>query len=235
MIKKIPAERRHFTDIGWLQTYWLFSFSSYYDPENIRHGSLRVFNDDVVQPHKGFATHPHEEMEIVTLVLQGEMEHRDTMGNVTTIRKNDVQRMTAGTGLHHSEWNNGDLPVHFLQVWILPDKRGLSPSYDQRSFNPAYWHNRFSLLAGSADHGNAVALNTDAYFYRADLDDSTLTEYSVEKNRNQFIYLIDGNMLLNGERFSSRDQARITGESMLTIEPLDAADLLLIDIPTKQL
>lgn len=174
-----------------------------------------------------------KEMEIVTLVLKGEIEHRDTMGNVITIRINDVQQMTAGTGLHHPEWNNGDLPVHFLQVWILSDKRGLPPPCDQRSFKPAYWHNTFSLLAGSAGHGDMVSLNTDAYFYRADLDDNALTEYSVEKNFNHVIYLIDGNMLVNGERFSKKDQARITGESMLTIKPLDAADLLLIDLPTQ--
>ncbi|MDJ0624603.1 MAG: pirin family protein [Desulfocapsaceae bacterium] len=233
MIQKIPADQRHFTDMGWLQTYWLFSFSSYYDPENLRHGNLRVFNDDVVQPQKGFGTHPHEEMEIVTIVLKGEMEHRDTMGNVITMKKNDVQRMTAGTGLQHSEWNNGDQSVHFFQVWILPDKNGLVPSYDQKSFNPASWSNKLTLLAGCDGRDDAVTLNTDAYFYRANLDEGNHTEYSIGKNRNQFVYLIDGNAMLNGERLNSKDQARINGESNLTIEALDSTDLLLIDIPSN--
>ena len=121
MFRIIKAADRHFNDFGWLQTYWLFSFSDYYDPKNANHGALRVFNDDVVQPNTGFATHPHEEMEIVSIILSGEMTHADTMGNSTIIRAGDIQRMTAGTGLRHSEWNHGPDPVHFFQIWIKPD------------------------------------------------------------------------------------------------------------------
>jgi len=233
MIDIIPADRRHFTDMGWLQTYWLFSFSSYYDPENLRHGSLRVFNDDVVQPHKGFGTHPHEEMEIITLVLEGEMEHRDTMGNVITIAANDVQRMTAGTGLQHSEWNNADRPVHFFQVWILPEKRGLTPSYDQKSFQPASWNNKLTLLAGSNGPDDAVTLNTDGYFYRATLEEGYRAEYYSGDNRNQFVYLIDGSIQLNDSQLVSRDQARISGEKSLILRAKTPADVLLIDIPNN--
>ena len=116
MIQIIPSEKRHFSDMGWLKTYWLFSFGDYFDKENTHHGSLRVFNDDIVLPQTGFGTHPHEEMEIVSIVLDGEMEHHDTMGNKTIIRTNDVQRMTAGTGLQHSEWNRGEKPVKFFQI-----------------------------------------------------------------------------------------------------------------------
>ncbi len=118
MIDIIKADQRHFSDFGWLQTYWLFSFSSYFDPQNIRFGSLRVFNDDVVNPGTGFPTHPHEEMEIITIVLEGEMTHQDSMGNKTVIKAGDVQRMSAGTGLTHSEYNLAEKPVHFYQIWI---------------------------------------------------------------------------------------------------------------------
>ena len=122
MIEIVKAGARHLSDFGWLKTYWLFSFSDYYDPRNIQFGALRVFNDDVVQPGTGFPTHPHEEMEIVTIVLDGEMTHQDSMGNKTVIRTGDVQRMSAGTGLTHSEYNLADRPVHFYQIWIFPDE-----------------------------------------------------------------------------------------------------------------
>ena len=122
MIQVITATERHFSDFGWLKTYWLFSFADYYDPGNIQFGALRVFNDDVVEPGAGFPTHPHEEMEIITLVQSGEITHEDSMGNRAVMRAGEVQRMSAGTGLTHSEFNLGREPVHFFQVWILPDK-----------------------------------------------------------------------------------------------------------------
>src|SRR5210317_1860784 len=147
MIEIIKADERHFSDFGWLKTYWLFSFSNYFDPHNIQFGALRVFNDDVVEPGTGFPTHPHEEMEIVTVVLDGEITHEDSMGNKSVIRKGDVQRMSAGTGLTHSEFNLADKPVHFYQIWILPDQRGLSPSYDQKRFDTGLVKNRVYPVA----------------------------------------------------------------------------------------
>jgi len=130
MIHVIRADERHFTDFGWLKTYWLFSFSEYYDPTNIQFGALRVFNDDVVAPHTGFGTHPHEEMEIITIVLDGEVTHEDSLGTKAVMRAGDVQRMSAGTGIQHSEFNLGEAPVHFYQFWLYPDICGLAPSYD---------------------------------------------------------------------------------------------------------
>jgi len=126
MIEIVKANQRRFSDREWLQTYWLFSFASYYDPRNIRFGALRVFNDDVVQPGEGFPTHPHEEMEIITVVLDGEITHADSMGNKAVIRAGDVQRMSTGTGLTHSEFNIGESPVHFYQIWLFPDQAGLA-------------------------------------------------------------------------------------------------------------
>jgi redox-sensitive bicupin YhaK (pirin superfamily) len=147
MIQVIRASERHFTDYNWLQTYWLFSFADYYDPDNIQFGALRVVNDDVVQPHKGFGTHPHEEMEIITIVLEGEVTHADSLGTKAVIRAGDVQRMSAGTGIRHSEFNLGDVPAHFYQIWLYPDTRGVEPGYGQQSFAAADRTNRLLPVA----------------------------------------------------------------------------------------
>ena len=229
MIDVIPADRRYYTDMGWLQTYWLFSFSNYFDPANTNHGMLRVFNDDIVQPHKGFGIHPHSEMEIVSIVLEGEMEHKDTMGNVNLIRQNDVQRMTAGTGLQHSEWNHADHPVHFFQVWIMPDERGLQPSYDQKNFNPESWKNRLTLLASNNSSEGVVSLNTEAQFYRADLDAGQTIHFSPQNGRYQFLYLIDGSASIGQHVLNRRDQARIHEETSLSIKAERNVDFILID------
>ena len=170
MIKIIDSDRRHFSDFGWLKTYWLFSFSSYYDPENIQFGALLVLNYDVVDPGTGFPTHPHEEMEIITVVLEGEITHEDSMGNKSVIRRGDVQRMSAGTGLTHSEFNLANEPVHFYQIWILPGEGGLSPSYDQKRFDPASWKNALYPVASGQGLPETVTFHTNATIYLADLD-----------------------------------------------------------------
>lgn len=231
MIHIIKASKRHFSDMGWLKTFWLFSFSSYHDPGNISHGSLRVFNDDIVMPQSGFDTHPHEEMEIVSIVLSGEMIHRDTMENEAIIRANDVQRMTAGTGLYHSEKNTSDAPVHFYQIWIHPDKKGLAPSYDQKTFQPERWQDKLILLA-SADAGKeAVRLNTDAFFYRAELKKGKTIDHELNKGRKPFLYVINGTLTMNGHHLTGGDQARISEERMVHVTAVDNAGFLLIDVP----
>lgn len=232
MMEIIPGKKRHFTDFGWLKTYWLFSFGDYYDPENLQHGKLRVFNDDIVKPQTGFPKHPHEEMEIVSIVLSGEMTHKDTMGNTITVKTSDVQRMTAGTGLFHSEWNYGDEPVHFFQIWIYPDKRELTPSYDQKAFNPETWHNRLTLLASDKNENGIVRLNTDGSIYRAALTVDKVVNYSPERGRKTFIYVIDGRLLINGSELEKGSQARIDKEDNLEIGAKGEADFLLIDVPS---
>lgn len=233
MIQKITAQDRHFTDMNWLKTYWLFSFSNYFDAGNVDHGMLRVYNDDIVEPHTGFSTHPHEEMEIISIVLDGEMTHKDTMGNETVIRKNDVQRMTAGTGLFHSEQNDSNHPVHFHQIWIHPDKTGLTPSYDQKNFAPEQWKNKLTLLAGEDSSESVVALNTDASIYRSELDQENIVNYTAKPNRKLFIYVIDGSLTLNGENFETNDQARISDTQSLQITARSQTDFILIDIAPK--
>jgi len=231
MINILKSSDRHFSDMEWLKTYWLFSFSNYYDPENISHGMLRVFNDDIVKAHTGFDTHPHEEMEIVSIVLDGEMEHKDTMGNKMVIRKNDVQRMTAGTGLYHSEKNMSDHPVHFYQIWINPDKKGLTPSYDQKTYSPDLWKNNLALLASDKADEGVVTLNTDASIYRTELDKGKNVGFKVGYKRKPFLYVINGTIEINGKKLNKTDQARISEETSLHIMAIEHAELLLIDVP----
>ncbi len=231
MIEIIPSHKRHFNDFGWLQTNWLFSFSDYYDPTNLQHGALRVFNDDVVQAHNGFPRHPHEEMEILSFILEGEMTHKDSMGNDITIRTNDVQRMSAGTGIQHSEANLSDAPVHFYQIWIYPDKRGLTPSYDQINFAPETWQNRLALLASNRTEEGIVHLNTDASIYRAALTDGNAVQYSTDNGRKLFVYAMDGVVTVNGEVLKKGDQARIDAETELEITAEDTGEFMLIDVP----
>ncbi len=231
MIKIIKSSKRHFSDMGWLKTFWLFSFSSYHDPGNISHGSLRVFNDDIVQAHSGFDTHPHEEMEIVSIILSGEMIHKDTMGNEAIIRANDVQRMTAGTGLHHSEQNMSEEPVHFYQIWIIPDKKGLAPSYDQKTFQPEQWQDKLSLLASNDAGKTGVALNTDASLYRAELRKGKTISHEVKNGRKPFVYVINGTININGQDLNVTDQARISEETLVHMTAVDNAGFLLVDVP----
>ncbi len=232
MIEVLRAEQRHFSDFGWLQTYWLFSFSSYFDPRNMQFGALRVFNDDVVQPGTGFPTHPHEEMEIVTLVLDGEVTHADSMGNRTVIRAGDVQRMSAGTGLTHSEFNLADRPARFYQVWILPDAPRLEPSYDQRSFDPAAWHNRILPVASGRGLPGVVTFHTDATLCLASLEAGRRAAYAETAGRRLFLYVTRGRLAVNGCRLGPKDQARADVEEPLEIEAQEDAEWVLIDLPS---
>jgi len=227
----IPAERRHFTDMGWLQTYWLFSFSNYYDPTNMGHGKLRVFNDDIVKPGTGFPTHPHEEMEIVTIVLKGEISHKDSMGNGGVIRAGEVQRMSAGTGLTHSEYNEADQELHFYQIWILPDQGGLVPSYEQKKYSEAEFKNVLFPLASGQGHDGAVSFHTDAAIYRSQLEAGRQLDHQTAADRKVFIYLTSGELQVNGDRLATRDQARIEGVERLVLDADQDSDFILVDVP----
>ena len=231
MIEVIKADQRHFSDFKWLQTYWLFSFSSYYDPQNIRFGKLRVFNDDVVQPNSGFPTHPHEEMEIVTIVLEGEMTHQDSMGNKAVIQAGDVQRMSAGTGLTHSEYNLAEAPVHFYQIWILPDQPKLEPTYDQKNFNADSWKNCLLPVASGQRIDNVVTFHTDATIYRCNLASGKTVNHKTHQGRGIFIYLINGEITANDKTVNAQDQARINGVNSLMLCAQEDSELILIDVP----
>jgi len=229
----IPANQRHFTDMGWLKTYWLFSFSNYYDPANMGHGKLRVFNDDVVRTATGFPTHPHEEMEIITIVLKGEISHKDSMGNAGVIRAGEVQRMSAGTGLTHSEYNQADRDLHFYQVWILPDEPGLIPSYEQKEFTEDDFRNVLFPIASGQNHAGAVSFHTNAAIYRSLLDARRQLEHRTSPHRKLFVYLTSGRLQVNGEVLAARDQARLDGVERLELKADQDTDFILIDVSDK--
>jgi hypothetical protein len=228
----IRAQDRHFNDFGWLKTYWLFSFANYYDPHNIQFGALRVFNDDVVAPGTGFPTHPHEEMEIITIVLEGEMTHEDSMGNQAVIKAGDVQRMSAGTGLTHSEFNLAKQPVHFYQVWILPDLPGLEPTYDQRNFTPDQWQNRLLPIASGQGMENVVSFHTDATIYRGQLDAGNTLNFNNTADRRAFVYLTAGELRVDGLALYKADQARVDTEKPLCLTADADTEFILIDVPS---
>lgn len=231
MIKIIRSDERHFSDYGWLQTYWLFSFSDYYDPSNLRFGSLRVFNDDVVQPKTGFPTHPHREMEIVTAVLSGELTHEDSTGSRGVIRAGEVQRMSAGTGIAHSEFNLSDTPVHLYQIWIFPDVKGLEPGYEQRNFSIESRKNRLLAVASGQGLKDVVTIHTDSSIYLSEIEAGRSVEFETNLARGIFVYVTGGSLTINGERLGAKDQARIAMEGTLILKAEEDASLILIDVP----
>jgi len=232
MIQIINADQRHFSDFGWLKTYWLFSFSDYFDPQNIQFGALRVFNDDIVESGTGFPTHPHEEMEIITIVLEGEMTHEDSMGNKAVIRAGDVQRMSAGTGLTHSEFNLAEKPVHFYQIWIFPDESNLRPTYDQKTFTADQWMNQLLPVASGQSIAETVTFHTDATIYRCALELGKTVTHKTTAGRRIFVYVTEGQIKANGNAIRTNDQVRIDIEEPLIIEAEQDAELILIDVPS---
>jgi len=232
MIRVIRAHERHFTDFEWLQTYWLFSFSEYYDPDNIQWGALRVFNDDVVQPQSGFGTHPHEEMEIITVVLEGEITHEDSLGNKAVIQAGEVQRMSAGTGIRHSEFNQSHAPVHFYQIWLYPDQPGLAPSYDQRRLPAVRPKNQLLPVASGQGLPEVVTFHTDATIYLSDVEAQQTVTFPTDGSRRVFLYLTDGDLDVLEQALHAKDQARIDPDAALTLTARTDVRFVLIDVPS---
>ena len=234
MIKIIPAEARHFEDSGWLKSYMLFSFSNYYDPDNVQFVSLRAFNDDTVQPGRGFSIHPHSEMEIISVVLEGEITHEDNMGNRGTLGKGEVQHVTAGTGILHSEINRGKEPLHFYQIWILPSRSGLEPSYSQKKFEDSEWRNKLLPLVSGKGFENTLKMNADATVYRSSLEKGNIIHFNMQNNRRTFIYVSAGELFVNGQRIGKGYQARIDFEQTVHMESVSLdtpAEFIFIDVP----
>lgn len=233
MFQIIKSGERHFEDFGWLKTHWLFSFADYYDPANVQFGAMRVFNDDIVMPGMGFPTHPHREMEIITIALSGEVTHKDSLGNKSIIKAGDVQRMSAGTGITHSEYNLGKDPAHFYQIWIYPDKAALRPGYDQREFSASGRQNRLQAVASGQDIADAVVFHTDATIYLANIDAGRIITFNTDKARRIFVYVTSGDVGVNEANLSKEDQARIDPETQfLRLRAYRDASLVLIDIPS---
>jgi redox-sensitive bicupin YhaK (pirin superfamily) len=219
MITISPAAKRGHTDIGWLDSRHTFSFGEWYDPAHMGFRALRVINDDRVAPGGGFPTHGHSDMEIVSYVLEGGLEHRDSIGTGSVIRPGDVQRMTAGTGVRHSEFNASKTePVHFLQIWILPDKRGRSPSYEQKNFSEADRSGRLRLVGSPEGHDGSVALHQDVALYAGLLGEGQKAELPLAAGRHAWVHVARGGATVNGKLLREGDGAALSDERAVTIE-----------------
>jgi redox-sensitive bicupin YhaK (pirin superfamily) len=223
-------ERGHF-DHGWLDTYHTFSFGDYRDPKFMGFRTLRVINEDRVQPGQGFGEHPHRDMEILTYVLSGELEHRDSLGTGEVIRPGEVQYMAAGTGIRHSEFNpSATEPVHLMQIWILPAGRGAAPRYEQRSFPAASAAGGLTLLASGDGGAGSIRINQDAAVYAAALSPDVPVEHALRPGRAAWIQVLRGSVDVGGRTLQAGDGAAITDEPHVRIRASQAADILLFDL-----
>lgn len=232
MITIRKSQERGHANQGWLDSYHSFSFAEYYDADHMSYSALRVINEDVVAGGTGFGMHPHRDMEIVTYILSGELRHQDSMGNGSVIGVGDVQRMTAGTGVKHSEFNAAtDKPVHLLQIWISPSENGLQPSYEEKYFSPEQKNNRWCLVV-SPDRGNgSVMIHQDASIYASLLDAGANLAMQSDCKRCGYLQVVKGDVVLNGVALSAGDAAKVVDESTLEILAVTDAELLWFDLP----
>jgi redox-sensitive bicupin YhaK (pirin superfamily) len=225
------AERGHASH-GWLDSYHSFSFADYYDPAHMSYGPLRVINEDRVQPGMGFGTHGHRDMEIVSYVLDGELSHKDNMGNGSVITPGDVQRMSAGRGVLHSEFNpSPDRPVHFLQIWIEPDELGIRPSYEQKRIEADAKRGRLALIASPDGRDGSVTLHQDARIYATLLQGDEQASHVVLPQRRAYVHVARGRVQLQGATLSAGDAAMIDGPADIALAAGEAAEVLLFDLP----
>lgn len=232
MITIRPRHERGTANFGWLDSRHTFSFGNYYDPQHMGFASLRVINEDKVTPAKGFGTHRHRDMEIISYVLSGALEHRDSMGNGSVIRPGDVQRMSAGTGVAHSEFNaSASEPVHFLQIWLLPNERGLQPSYEEKHFSPQEKPGQLILVGSSDGRDNSVTIHQDINLYLGSFENKEPINYQIDNNRAVWIQVAKGSISLNGQLLEAGDGAAIVDESEITLTANnDTGEILLFDM-----
>ncbi|MDT3677999.1 MAG: pirin family protein [Burkholderiaceae bacterium] len=224
------GERGH-ADHGWLKTLHSFSFADYYDPRHMGFGALRVINEDRVAPGSGFGTHGHRDMEIITYVLEGALAHRDSLGNGSVIRPGDVQRMSAGTGVQHSEYNHEQQGVtHFLQIWLEPAQRGIAPGYEQRHFEASRKRGRLQPIAAPDGREDALTIHQDAIVYAALLDAAERVEGEIADGRRAYVHLVRGRLRVNGEPLEAGDAAKLTGESRFVLDGAEDAEALVFDL-----
>ncbi len=231
MITVRPSSERGRAQIGWLDSRHTFSFSEYHDPKHMGFRALRVINEDRVAPGQGFGTHPHRDMEIISYVLEGELEHKDSMGNGSVIRPGDVQRMSAGTGVRHSEFNPSKTePVHFLQIWIMPEAAGLPPSYEQKSFSDAERSNKLRLVASRDGRDGALTLHQDVALHAGLLEAGASVRHPLAAGRHAWVQVVRGAIDLGGERLVAGDGAAVSDERELAIAAREASEVLVFDL-----
>ncbi len=229
MLRKLDNEKMGRSDLGWLQSVFHFSFANYYNPKNMNFGPLRVINDDLIEAGKGFALHSHKDMEIISYVVDGELNHGDSMGNENTIKRGHVQYMSAGTGVSHTEYNYGEDTSRFLQIWIIPEEEGLSPNYGDHRFD---WNDRKNkwLQIVSSTKGNAeIKINQDANIYVIELDEEKEIDFKVGKGRQAYLVQIEGSSDINGLILNDRDALEIVEED-ITIKSKDLSHILVIEM-----
>jgi redox-sensitive bicupin YhaK (pirin superfamily) len=228
MLQVRPSDERGHNKLSWLDTRFSFSLDQYYDPKHVQFRALRVMNEDVVAPGQGFGMHPHRDMEILTWVLEGSLEHRDSMGTGAVIRPGELQHMTAGTGIMHSEFNKSTSELlHLLQIWIVPERRGLKPAYEQLKFSDAELRNRLALVAGP---DAAVTIRQDVNLYITRLDAGKEVKHALESGRHAWAQIARGAVRVNGKELKAGDGAAISDESEVRIESLNSSEVLLFDL-----
>jgi hypothetical protein len=231
MIQIRPSNERGHANHGWLESQFSFSFADYYDPEHMGFRDLRVINEDHIAPGQGFGTHPHRDMEILTWILDGELEHRDSMGSGAVIRPGELQHMTAGTGITHSEFNPSKAkPVHLLQIWILPEKRGLKPVYEQKEFPAADLTGKFRLLAAHDGRDGALRIHQDSELYVARLESDEEVSHELRSGRHAWVQVARGSVSVNGKTLEEGDGAAISGEEHLDFIASSNSEILLFDL-----
>jgi redox-sensitive bicupin YhaK (pirin superfamily) len=231
MIVRRPANERGRTKIGWLDSWHSFSFGDYYDPAHVEFRSLRVLNDDRIAAGQGFGMHPHRDMEIITYMVSGALEHKDSLGTGSVIRPGEVQRMSAGTGIRHSEFNpSPTTPAHLLQIWLMPEQHGLTPSYEQKEFPEGERHNRWRLVASRDGRDGSVIIHQDAAMYVTNLDAGEEVNHSLSRGRHAWLQIVRGRVTLNGEPLKTGDGAAVSDETALAVTANEPAELVLFDL-----
>jgi hypothetical protein len=231
MIELRRANERGHANHGWLDSYHSFSFADYHDPLHMGFGALRVINEDRIAPGTGFGTHGHRDMEIISYVLEGALAHKDSMGNGSVIRPGDVQRMSAGTGVQHSEFNHQpDGPTHFLQIWIEPDRRGIAPGYEEKHFAPVDKRGRLRLIASPDGADGSVLIHQDARVYAALIDGEESVQHTAPAGRRLYVHVARGELAVNGQRLVAGDAAKLVGEPALDLDRGRQAEVLVFDL-----
>jgi redox-sensitive bicupin YhaK (pirin superfamily) len=231
MIKVRRSNERGKANYGWLDTSYTFSFSDYHDPKHMGFRDLRVINEDFIEPGQGFPKHGHRDMEIITYMIDGEISHRDSMGNGETVRKNEVQRMTAGTGVLHSEYSSPTDRTHLLQIWILPEKNNLTPGYEQKYFSPSDKQGKLRLVASKGGDDESISINQDVSLYASVLASGETLQHELAPERHAWVQVISGGLEVNGERLEKGDGAAVSEEKLLAIKATgDSTEFLLFDL-----
>lgn len=229
MMRHIPFKRLYKAEHGWLESHFHFSFAEYHDKNNMRYGVLRVMNDDVIKPFSGFPTHPHRDMEILTYVLAGELTHEDNMGHKETLGRGALQYMSAGTGITHSEKNDGEHDLHLIQIWILPRVEGLKPQYGSKTFDYSQRHNSWLQVVGAEESDAEITMYQDANVYVSELDEGKELHFEIDMLRQVYLKVMEGSVTVNGVYYGTGDAGEIAGED-INLSAISKAHLLLVEM-----